>query len=111
MTHDDDGDLHRALGAYRTPPPMPAEELWSAIQAGLAADEPHPSIPLSPWARRIRPRLITALAASLALFVTGTGVGFGVARLRDDDAAGAERRADVAANGREKAVLYRVTWF
>jgi hypothetical protein len=110
MTHDQDGDLHRTLGGYRTPPAMPAEEIWSAIQAGLAADDPHPPIPLSPWARRIRPRLVTALAASLALFVMGAGVGLGVARLRDDEAAGAERRAD-AAEGREKAVLYHVTWF
>jgi hypothetical protein len=110
MTNDQDGELHRALGGYRTPPPMPADEIWSAIQAGLGADDPHPPIPLSPWARRIRPRLVTALAASLALFVTGAGVGLGVARLRDDEAAGAERRVDVA-DERETAVLYRVTWF
>jgi hypothetical protein len=109
MTHDDDRDIHRALGSYRTPPPMPAEEMWAAVEAGLASADPPPPLPLSPWGRRIRPRLVTALAASLALFVAGTGVGFGVARLRDDGPAGAERQAEGPAA--EKAVLYRVTWF
>lgn len=112
MTHDDgrEPDLQRALRGYRAPPPMPAEEMWAAIQAGLAADASPPPLPLSPWARRIRPRLVTALAASLALFVAGTGVGFGVAARWGDDGGAAERVADGDEHG-ERAVLYRVTWF
>jgi hypothetical protein len=109
MTHDDDrapDELRRALAGYRPPPAMPAEEMWSAIEAGIQAADPHPPIPLSPWTRRIRPRVITALAASLALFVAGSGVGYGVARARDN---APERIADV---GEAQApVLYRVTWF
>ena len=110
MTNDDDRarEIDRALGAYRTPPPMPAEEMWAAIEAGLASPGPA-VVPLSPWVRRIRPRLVTALAASLALFVAGTGVGFGAARW-GDDADAAERLADGPAPA-ETAVLYRVTWF
>jgi hypothetical protein len=107
MTHDDDrapDEVRRALAGYRPPPPMPGDEMWAAIQRGLDAPEPG-VVPLSPWTRRIRPRLVTALAASLALFVTGTGVGFGVARARADGEA--ERTADAA----EPPVLYRVTWF
>ena len=107
MTHDDDrapDEVRRALAGYRPPPPMPAQEMWAAIEQGLASPGPG-VIPLSPWARRIRPRLVTALAASVALFIAGTGVGFGVARARDDGAA--ERTADAA----ESPVLYRVTWF
>jgi hypothetical protein len=110
MTHDDDrapDELRRALAGYRPPPPMPADEMWAAIEAGADSAVPHPPIPLSPWTRRIRPRVVTALAASLALFVAGTGVGFGVARARDD--VPAERRAASAAA--EAPVLYRVTWF
>lgn len=112
MTDDEDRarELERALGGYRAPPPMPAEEIWAAIEAGLAANPLADAavIPLSPWARRIRPRVVTALAASLALFVAGTGVGWGVARLGEDGGA-AERVAD--GPPAEKAVLYRVTWF
>lgn len=110
MTRDDDrapDDLRRALAGYRPPPPMPAEEMWAAIDRGLASPDPA-VISLSPWARRIRPRLVTALAASVALFIAGTGVGFGVARARDDGSA-TERRADGGAA--ESPVLYRVTWF
>lgn len=109
MTHDDDrasDEVRRALAGYRPPPPMPAEEMWAVIQQGLASPD-HGVIPLSPWTRRIRPRLVTALAASLALFIAGTGVGFGVARARDDGTA--QRRAD--AGTAESPVLYRVTWF
>ncbi len=110
MTHDDDrapDEVRRALAGYRTPPPLPADEVWAGIEQGLAA--PYPAaIPLSPWTRRIRPRLVTAVAASLALFVAGTGVGFGVARARED-APAAERSAD--AGTAESPVLYRVTWF
>jgi hypothetical protein len=101
-------EVRRALAGYRPPPPMPAEEMWAAIEAGIGAADPHPPIPLSPWTRRIRPRVVTALAASLALFIAGTGVGFGVARARDDGAA-EERIADAGAP--ETPVLYRVTWF
>jgi hypothetical protein len=108
MTNEDDRDVKRALEAYHAPPPMPADEMWAAIEGRLASAANDDVIPLSPWARRIRPRVVTALAASLALFVTGTGVGFGVARLRDDGSA-AERRADSRAA--ERPVLYRVTWF
>jgi hypothetical protein len=110
MTHDDDrtpDEVRRALAGYRPPPRMPADEVWAAIEQGLASSDPT-VIPLSPWTRRIRPRLVTALAASLALFVAGTGVGFGVARARDE-APSAERRADAGAP--ESPVLYRVTWF
>jgi hypothetical protein len=110
MTRDDDrapDEVRRALAGYRPPPPMPADEMWAAIESGMGAADPHPPIPLSPWTRRIRPRVVTALAASLALFVAGTGVGFGVARARDD--APAERGADGGAA--EAPVLYRVTWF
>jgi hypothetical protein len=108
MTHDDDrppDSVRRALAGYRPPPPMPADEMWAAIEAGVDSDDPHPPIPLSPWTRRIRPRVMTALAASLALFVAGTGVGFGVARARDDAPAVADGGAA------ETPVLYRVTWF
>lgn len=111
MTDNDDrapDEVRRALAGYRLPPPMPADEMWGAIEAGMGAADPHPPIPLSRWTRRIRPRVVTALAASLALFIAGTGVGFGVARARDDGAA-AERRADGGAA--EAPVLYRVTWF
>ena len=111
MTNDDDRarELERALGAYRAPPAMPAEEMWAAIQAGLAADAHDPAvIPLSPWGRRIRPRVVTALAASLALFIAGTGVGWGVARLGED---GDASRRVAEGPPAEKAVLYRVTWF
>lgn len=110
MTRDDDrapDEVRRALAGYRPPPPIPADEMWGAIEAGMGAADPHPPIPLSPWTRRIRPRVVTALAASLALFVAGTGVGFGVARARED--APAERRTDGGAA--ETPVLYRVTWF
>jgi hypothetical protein len=110
MTHDDDrapNEVRRALAGYRPPPPMPADEMWGAIEQGLASADPA-VIPLSPWRRRIRPRLVTALAASVALFIAGTGVGFGVARVREDGAA-AERRANGGAA--ESPVLYRVTWF
>jgi hypothetical protein len=110
MTHDDDrapDEVRRALAGYRPPPPMPADEVWAAIEQGLAAPDPA-VIPLSPWTRRIRPRLVTALAASLALFIAGTGVGFGVARAREDGPR-SERRADAATP--ESPVLYRVTWF
>jgi hypothetical protein len=109
MTHDDDRApdyLRRALAGYRAPPPVPGEEMWAAIERGLESPDPD-VIALSPWTRRIRPRLVTAVAASLALFVTGTGVGFGVARARADGAA-AERTAEA---GAESPVLYRVTWF
>lgn len=108
MTHDDDrapDEVRRALSGYRTPPPMPADEVWAAIERGLASPDPS-VIPLSPWTRRIRPRLVTAVAASLALFVAGTGVGFGVARAREDAPA-----QEHAAASRPGAVLYRVTWF
>jgi hypothetical protein len=110
MTNDDDRarEIDRALRAYRTPPPMPAGDMWAAIEAGLASSGPA-VVPLSPWGRRIRPRLVTALAASLALFVAGTGVGFGVARW-GGDADAAERLADGPAP-EQTAVLYRVTWF
>ncbi|WP_420129630.1 hypothetical protein [Longimicrobium sp.] len=111
MIHDDDrapDEVRRALAGYRPPPPMPADEMWAAIQTGTGAADPHPPIPLSPWTRRIRPRVVTALAASLALFIAGTGVGFGVARARDDGDA-PERIADGGAA--EAPVLYRVTWF
>ena len=110
MTHDDDrapDELRRALAGYRPPPPMPADEIWAGIESGMEAPDVNPPIPLSPWARRIRPRVVTALAASLALFIAGTGVGFGVARARDD--AAPERMADGGAA--EAPVLYRVTWF
>jgi hypothetical protein len=109
MNHDDDrapDEVRRALAGYRPPPPMPAEEMWNAIEAGMDAADPHPPIPLSPWTRRIRPRVVTALAASLALFIAGSGVGYGVARARDD---APERIADAGAA--ETPVLYRVTWF
>lgn len=108
MTHDDDrapDEVRRTLAGYRTPPPMPADEMWAAIEQGMASPD-SAAIPLSPWTRRIRPRLVTAVAASLALFVAGTGVGFGVARARDE---APERRVDVGAA--ESPVLYRVTWF
>lgn len=110
MTDDDRApdEVRRALAGYRPPPPMPADEMWAAIQAGMESADPHPPIPLSRWTRRIRPRLVTALAASLALFIAGTGVGFGVARARDDGRA-AERIADSGAA--QAPVLYRVTWF
>ena len=108
MTHDDDrerDEIRRALGGYRAPPPMPAGEMWAAIERGM--EEPDPSIiPLSPW-RRARPRLATALAASLVAFVAGTGVGYGVARRSDDTPADRQANAEVP----EKPVLYRVTWF
>lgn len=110
MTHDDDrapDEVRRALAGYRTPPPMPADEMWAGIERGLASPDPA-VVPLSPWTRRIRPRLVTALAASLALFVAGTGVGFGVASLRDADVF-VEWWADDGAP--EPPVLYRVTWF
>ena len=108
MTHDDRerDDLRRALDAYRTPPPMPGPAMWSAIQEGLARPEPG-VVPLSPW-RRMRPRVVTALAASLVAFVAGTGVGYGVAR-RGDDPPSIDRQAD--AGPPETPVLYRVTWF
>jgi hypothetical protein len=113
MTHDDDRardeEIRRALAGYRPPPPMPADAMWSAVAAGMEAGDPHPPIPLSAWTRRIRPRVVTALAASLVLFIAGTGVGFGVARARDDAPAGEARRGDAGAP--ETPVLYRVTWF
>lgn len=112
MMDDDDrapDELRRALSGYRAPPPLPADAVWAAVEAGMGAADPHPPIPLSPWTRRIRPRVVTALAASLALFVAGTGVGFGVARARDDGPAAEGRRA--AAGAAETPVLYRVTWF
>ncbi|HEX2208058.1 MAG TPA: hypothetical protein VHG93_10285 [Longimicrobium sp.] len=108
MTRDDDrlpDELRRALAGYRPPPPLPAREVWAAIEAGLESPD-SAVIRLSPWRRRIRPRLVTALAASLALFVAGTGVGFGVARARDE--ASAARQAE---GGAPETVLYRVTWF
>ncbi|HEX2079079.1 MAG TPA: hypothetical protein VHG08_15250 [Longimicrobium sp.] len=108
MTHDDDrapDEVRRALAGYRPPPPMPADEIWTGIEQGLASPDPA-VIPLSPWTRRIRPRLVTAVAASLALFVAGTGVGFGVARAREEAPA-----PEHVAAARAGAVLYRVTWF
>lgn len=111
MTHDDDrvrDEIRRGLAGYRPPPPMPADQVWAAIEAGLDSADSNPPIPLSPWTRRIRPRVVTALAASLALFIAGTGVGFGVARARDD-APAEGRTADAGAP--ETPVLYRVTWF
>ena len=112
MMEDDDrapAELRRALAGYRAPPPMPAAAVWEAIEERMGAADPHPPIPLSPWTRRIRPRVVTALAASLALFIAGTGVGFGVARARDDGPAAEGRRADAGAA--QAPVLYRVTWF
>lgn len=99
-------EIRRALDGYRTPPPMPDVEMWTAIEDGLARPDPG-VIHLSPW-RRMRPRLVTALAASLVAFVAGTGVGYGVAR-RADDPPPIDRQAD--AGPPETPVLYRVTWF
>ena len=109
MTNDDDRErteMGRALAGYRPPPQMPAEAMWSAIEQGLA--EPDPAvIPLSAW-RRMRPRVVTALAASLVAFVAGTAVGYGVAR-RGDDGPPPDRQANAEAP--ETPVLHRITWF
>ncbi|HEX2187523.1 MAG TPA: hypothetical protein VHG51_01435 [Longimicrobiaceae bacterium] len=101
--HDD--EITRALRGYNPPPPMPRERLWAAIEAGAAEGpaDPRGTLPLELFRRRIRPRLATAAAAALALFVGGAAAGYGL------------RAAGFAAAGGSppgpEVVVQRVTWF
>lgn len=77
MTDHDDERLRRTLDLYNTPPPMPADSLWRAIE-----DAPH-AIPIEHAGRTrrlLRMPLPWAAAAALMLFALGIATGAALTR-------------------------------
>lgn len=102
-----DDDVAREIRAAFDPAPaMPAAPIWNAIEAADRAPEPL-------FRRRIQPRVWTALAASLALFLGGAAVGWGIAASAGPAPGPAVERVAQADGGSAQAASppESVTWF